>query len=189
MKIDREGFLEYVRKADLAKVVALDISVFSKSLNNIVCGRIQQAIGGIISVHTGVRCQYTVSVASVGNQRTDVFFVKESKAGVEYISKHIGFFTKDSCISMVKALLDKIERDGGTLRKIFPNRKLIKFLGEETMKVEDKENGTALDYEGIYGSEMGWTGMQDNPYAGHQSFNREKKFYFKECGRKAITSK
>lgn len=190
MKMDREEFMEYIRKTDLVKIVAVDISIFSKSINTMICGRIQQVAGGSVTIHTGIDFQYTVDVGILGNQRMDIFFVKDSKIGVEYISEHISFYTKDPCTDIIEALLDKIRLDGGTPRRMFPNRKLVKFLGKETTKVRDEEEDDEDYNELLYGYGMGWPGgVYDNPYTSHQSFSREKKFYFKECGRKAIISK
>lgn len=185
--VNREEFLQFLASTDLGRIVALDISVFSNSLNSMISGRVTEARDGGLSVLTGTDFQHVANISIMRFHRIDLFFVKSTKVGTEYISHHFDFYVGDPCTNLIKAIIEKVRLDGGTLRRILSGRKLSKCLIDPVVKVRDDVTCAQEDYD-MSGYEMDWTGVYSNPYTNHQPFKREKKFYFREYGGNAVIS-
>ncbi len=181
-----EEFIEYVSKTDLSRVIALDVSTHSTSFNKTIYGRVQDVKDSLITVCTGKEYQYDLQIFIPSNRKLELLLIEEGKKGFEYISKQISFYTEEPCTNLIKLIMDKILKDGGTIRKAFPTKKLAKCLVEDTMYVMNSVINTAetgFDEYGIYGDMCGM-GM----YTGYVQ-KKDKEFYFKEYKGKAVISK
>ena len=188
MEMNREEVLKFIEDIDFSRAVALDIYLFSRSLNYDVGGRIQRADNNRLAIHTGA---YGINLHIMPQHRADLYLVKKGKNGAEYVSHHFNIYTKEPFGDIVVALIDKIEKEStacnGSISKTFPDKRLSKCLSHSVVKVVDEEEED--DLEAWYGC---WAGIYGNPYAhiNRTSYKpKEKKFFFKEQGRLANISK